>query len=169
MLRSPLDKPIISWEEFDRLFTEAFTSPKPKDNAHQRSLSEQSFIRPISPPPVRSASPEPLSDHSVGSGGVDGVDAADALSESFTGFISEEEIPMYTPLIFPTLRKERESSESLRSDEKLSQSMTSQRSMSQSTGFPKRPRVMSNHVSSRRTISTSGSMPRIKRQNTKPK
>jgi hypothetical protein len=169
MLRSPLDKPIISWEEFDRLFTSVFSTPTSNENTHKRSLSDQSFSRPISPPPVRSASPEPLSDQSVGSGGIDATDAADALSESFTGFISEEEIPMYTPLLFPTLRKERDSSESLRSDSKLSRSMTSQFPMSQSTGIPKRPRVMSNQVSSRRTISSTGSVPRLKRQSTKPR
>lgn len=168
MLRSPLDKPIISWEEFDRLFQEAFSEEKVTES--KRSLLEQPARRPTSPPPARTASPEPIfSDASVGSGGADAVDAADAMSESFSGFLSEEEIPMYTPLLFPTLKRERDSSESLRSDSKLSQTLVSQSAQSQSGFIPKRPRVMSNQISARRTVSSAGNVPRIKRQNTKPR
>ena len=133
MFRSPLDKPIISWDEFDRIFDDAFSGKKPT-------------TRPATPDPVV------LSDTSVG--------VVDADGDGFAGFLSEDEIPMYTPLLFPTVIQKQQSSDSLRSDTKLSQSMSS---------LPKRPRVMSNQVSSRRTISSSGSLPRLKRRNTTPK
>lgn len=130
---SPLDKPIISWEEFDRIFEDAFSPAK-------------------KPVPNRPATPDPvvLSDTSAG--------AVDGDGDGFAGFLSEDEIPMYTPLLFPAVIR-KQSSDSLRSDTKLSQSISS---------LPRRPRLMSNQISSRRTIS-SGGVPRLKRRDTKPK
>ena len=45
MIRSPLDKPIISWEEFDRLFTSVFSAPTSNGNTHKRLLSDQSVFK----------------------------------------------------------------------------------------------------------------------------
>lgn len=129
---SALDKPIISWEDFDRIFDEAFVKPT-----------------------QRTASPEPIaSDTSI-------------EHDSFSGFLSEDEIPLYTPMLFPTLRKE-SSGESFQSSSKMSQS---------TTPIPKRPRLMSNQVSSSRRLvsATSGytsstgsvSVPKAKRTNSK--
>jgi len=133
MFRSPLDKPIISWDEFDRIFEDAFSSTK------------KTTTRPATPDPVV------LSDTSAG--------VVDPDGDGFAGFLSEDEIPMYTPLLFPSVIR-KQSSDSLQSDKKISQSLSS---------LPKRPRIMSNQVSSRRTISSTGSVPRLKRSNTRPK
>ncbi|KAG8780622.1 hypothetical protein FRC20_011433 [Serendipita sp. 405] len=158
MERSPLDRPIMSWEEFDRIFDEAFNPNADfKKLAHTRETSTGSTNTAFSlgADIVRTGSPElVLSDASVDAG------------DSFAGFISEEEIPkIYTPLAFPTIRKE--SSDSLRSDSKLTSSMSSPKPKTMT--IPKRPRVMSNQISSRRTISSAGSVPRLSRRNTKPR
>ncbi|KIM33680.1 hypothetical protein M408DRAFT_14311 [Serendipita vermifera MAFF 305830] len=146
MLQSPLDKPIISWEEFDRIFENAFSPKKPGPVAAVAAAAAPVAPRPATPDPVV------LSDTSAG--------AVDADGDGFSGFLSEDEIPMYTPLLFPSVIRKR-SSDSLRSgDTKISNSISS---------LPRRPRIMSNQVSSRRTISSSGSVPRIKRRDTKPK
>ncbi|CAG7855147.1 SubName: Full=Uncharacterized protein {ECO:0000313/EMBL:CCA68906.1} [Serendipita indica DSM 11827] len=177
MLRSALDKPIISWEEFDRIFNEAFNpsgvpakssvshdglgvvSSVDEKEKHKREDSLASTNTVFSTIP-RAASPEPiLSDASLD-------------ADSFAGFISEEEIPkIYTPLAFPTTFPKvgrKESSDSLRSETKAS-SVLSSSVPPKSVVFPKRPRVMSNQISSRRTISSAGSVPRVKRTKTKPR
>ncbi|PVG04040.1 hypothetical protein CPB86DRAFT_721549 [Serendipita vermifera] len=148
MHQSPLEKPIISWEEFDRLFQEAFNAPKSNNNTNDGIVKQNTL-----PPPVRTASPEPINPGLASDTSAD----VDGDATSFNGFISEEEIPMYTPLLFPSLKKT--SDETIPADEKLGQSAVI-------SPFPKRPRVMSNQVSARRTISSAGSIPRLKRTST---